>query len=149
MALRLGDFLVGAGVITPEQRDRVLEAQARSSRPFGVLAEELFGIDPRDVERAWAAQYVSWTGLHDLEHERFDDHALALVERRQAWQFRVVPVRMDRSEAVVACGEAGLARAARFVAWRIATPCQFLIVPEAQLDAALERRYPIRQRRRA
>ena len=39
MPIRLGDLLVSNGVLTPEQRDHILELQSKRSRPFGVLAE--------------------------------------------------------------------------------------------------------------
>ena len=49
--LKLGDLLVQQGVLTVAQRDQVLEAQRLRRRPFGVLAEDLFGVSPA----AWSA----------------------------------------------------------------------------------------------
>ena len=44
MTLRLGDLLVNRGAMTGQQRDAVLEYQRLTGRPFGELAERLFGV---------------------------------------------------------------------------------------------------------
>ena len=55
MAMRLGDLMVEHGVLSSTQRDEIVAHQQVSGRPFGLLAEEMYGVDPRAVERAWAA----------------------------------------------------------------------------------------------
>jgi hypothetical protein len=51
---------------------QILEVQRSSHRPFGDLAERLFGVNPRAVEDAWVQQYVSRTGAVDLDDLPFD-----------------------------------------------------------------------------
>ncbi|MCL4220018.1 MAG: hypothetical protein KJZ65_01475 [Phycisphaerales bacterium] len=143
MSVRLGEVLVARGLLSEAQRARILEAQETSGRPFGVLAEQMFNVSPRDVEQAWAEQFA-------LEAERVDPaattpfpEALASIERRQAWQFRVLPMRFERGELLIATDVVSLPRAMRFAGWRVAAPCRFLIAEPDALSAALQAFYPM------
>ena len=51
MPIRFGDLLVESGVLRPEQRDEILEEQRLVHRPFGELAERMFGIDPPNPQK--------------------------------------------------------------------------------------------------
>lgn len=144
MRVRLGDVLVRMGVLSEAQRDEVLAAQASSGRPFGVLAEELFSVAPRDVERAWAAQYAELSGRVSLADQRRDAAVLPLIERRQAWQFQILPLRFEGSELVVATTESALPRAMRFTGWALGEACSFVVVPVCQLEEHLASAYPMR-----
>lgn len=143
MHARLGDVLVRMGVLTEAQRDEVLGLQASSGRPFGVLAEELFGVSGKAIERAWAAQYSGMVGRVDLTRERGDAEVRDLVERRQAWQFQLLPLRFEGGHLVMATTEAGLPRAMRFVAWAIGAPASFVLAGEQDLLGRLNEAYPM------
>ncbi len=154
MSMRLGDLLVRQGVLTEAQRDAVLAEQRLIGRPFGVLAERMFGVSPNAVERAWAEQYASIARRVDPRKERLDPYALRLVERRQAWQFRVLPMRfvpgvesLDgavASEDVLVCTtQSDLARALKFTGWRLGHVCHFVIAEPSALGEALARHYPM------
>lgn len=141
--LRLGDLLVVAGVISVEQRDEILEHQRRAGRPFGELAESLFGVSPRAVEAAWAQQVSDLTDHTDPRHEKIEPEALAMVVRRQAWQFCVLPLRFCSGELVVCTTQEDLPRALKFVAWRIPTPCRFVLAEPRAMGEALEKFFPM------
>lgn len=143
MAMRLGDLLVQHGVLDEGQRDEVLRQQRVSGRPFGLLAEEMFGVDPRAVERAWAAQYAGYAERIDLEQERPTADALRVIEPRQAWQFGVMPVRIEQDELILATTEEQLALALRFAGWRLPFQCRYAICEEGALSRAIERHYPM------
>jgi hypothetical protein len=143
MPMRLGDLLVRHGVLDDEQRDDVLRQQRISARPFGLLAEEMFGVDPRAVERAWAAQYADYAEEVDPEAERPTADALRVIEPRQAWQFGVLPLRIEHDELVLATTEGQLARALRFAGWRLPFQCRFAVCEEERLARAIERHYPM------
>lgn len=143
MRLRLGDVLVRMGALSEEQRAEVLVAQASSGRPFGALAEEMFGVSPKAVERAWASQYGALTGRVDLATERADPEVRPLVERRQAWQFQIVPLRFDGGELLVATTEGSLPRAMRFAGWALGAEVSFVLVEEEALLARLGEVYPL------
>ncbi|HZW11323.1 MAG TPA: hypothetical protein VFF69_15575 [Phycisphaerales bacterium] len=144
MKVRLGDVLVRMGVLSESEREEVLAAQRSSGRPFGVLAEELFGVSPRDVERAWAAQYAELSGRVDLGRQATDPDVLSLVERRQAYQFQVLPLRFEGRELVVATSESALPRAMRFAGWALGEACSFVVASDGELMDHLSRAYPAR-----
>lgn len=143
MDVRLGEILVERGVLTSEQRGQVLEQQRVSGRPFGLLAEEMFGVCPRDVEGAWASQYArraEWVENGEIEP---GCEALETIETRQAWQFGVVPVGLDGEGLVLATTEDRLARALRFAGWRIGMPCRFVMCDEDRLLELISAHYPM------
>ncbi len=143
MVPRLGQFLVESGLLSDEQVRQVLEEQQRSGRPFGVIAEALYGVSPDDIEDAWAQQYAQLTRSVKPEVEAFDHHAVDLVTRRQAWQFRVLPIRFEDGELIIATTREHLRRALRFATNVIGVPV-FLVITEADaLGEALCRHYPM------
>ena len=65
--IQIGQLLIEQGVLTPKQVDHILKVQKISHRPFGDLAERLFGISPQAVEDAWVQQYLRMVGTVDLD----------------------------------------------------------------------------------
>lgn len=143
MTLRLGDLLVRNGALTEDQRDSVVEYQKLTGRPFGELAERLFGISEAIVEQAWADQYAMVAQRVDPRNERLDPECLCLVDRRQAWQFRVLPIRFDGDELMVCTTREHLVRALKFAGWRIQAPCYFVLTDPLTLGEALMKQYPM------
>ena len=142
--LRIGDLLVSRGFLSPEQVEVIVEHQQRTSKPFGELAERLFGVDPHDVEAAWVEQYLSDGTRVDLDTERGDPAVLGVLSRRQAWQFEMVPLRREDGQLIIATTVDRLPRAVNF-AWRSLGEPVYLVVAEAeQLRACLGRCYPWR-----
>ncbi|MHC4908916.1 MAG: GspE/PulE/PilB domain-containing protein, partial [Planctomycetota bacterium] len=121
--------------------ESVLEKQARTGRPFGLLAEELFDLDATEVERAWARQYAGLTLRVDPLTQPTDERVLAMVTRRQAWQFRVVPIRFDGAELMLATTEQFLRRALGFAVNVLSTPAYIVLADGDELGAALCRFY--------
>lgn len=141
--IRIGELLVQHGVLTESQRDEVLAAQAQRGRPFGALAEEMFGVSGDQVERAWAAQYASYSALVDPRSYNIDPEALKSITRRQAWQFRVLPMGFRGNTLVICTTEKHLPRAMKFTGWRLGHDCHFVLAePSAMAEAMLEH-YPM------
>jgi len=143
MYMRLGDLLVAKGVLTKDQRDLVLEEQRQCHRPFGVLAETIFGVDQSVIEEAWAEQYASLTQNIDPSSLSPASDILKLIERRQAWQFGMLPIGFDNDELVIASTTRHLAKAMRFAGWRIGIPASFAVADPLALGQALQRHYPM------
>lgn len=143
MAMRLGDLLVRQGVLTPVQRDEILNFQRTHKRPFGELAETLFGVSAEAVEQAWAAQYAMLAESVDPRDTDVRPDALGLFSRRQAWQFKVLPLGTSGDEIRVCTTQEHLARALRFVGWRVCAPCHFVLAQAEHLGEALMKHYPI------
>src|SRR5262249_12368276 len=119
--------------------------QKQSHRPFGDLAERLFGISPRAVEDAWVEQYVRTVGTIDLNDVDFDSECLRLLNRRQAWQFHVLPTNREPDALNVATSATDLVRAVNFSAQKIDEPLCFMIAERRQLREFLMKHYPVPQ----
>ncbi len=143
MTIRLGDLLVKRGVITPAQREAILDYQRLTGRPFGELAEKLFNVRESAVEQAWAEQYATLSRKIDPRTESVDPEVLPLIDRRQAWQFRLMPLRYDAKELMVCTTQEHLVRALRFAGWKIRAQCYFVISDSQALGEALTRFYPM------
>lgn len=143
MPLRFGDLLVDSGVLTIEQRDQVLDEQKLVSLPFGDLAERMFGIDPDTIEQAWATQYESLAGVIDPTSGEIEAAAAAVVTPRQAWQFKVLPLRFEHGELMLCTPRQNLPRALRFAATQLAESCFFVVAEPDPMAEVLQRLYPM------
>ena len=72
-----------------------------------------------------------------------DKDALAIITRRQAWQFRVLPVRFEPHELMIATTQSHLPRALRFAAHVIGYPVFFVLADPEALGRALCTHYPL------
>jgi hypothetical protein len=139
----IGQLLVEQGVLTSEQVAHILKVQKASHRPFGDLAERLYGIDPQAVEDAWVEQYVRTAGVVDLDDVTFDADCLRLLNRRQAWQFHLLPAHRAGEHLQCATDADHLIKAVNFSSRRIDEAVYFLIADRAQLRDFLMRHFPV------
>ncbi len=139
---RIGTILKDRKELSDEQVAFILEHQEHHPRPFGELAEHLYGVSHEAVEQAWVEQYLSYGTRVDLRRESVDRSVLGTFSRRQAWQFQLVPLRCEDGRLLVATTAGRLPRGAAF-AWRIARQPVFLLVaPESQIITCLAEHYP-------
>jgi len=142
MTIRLGEILVLQGALSSEQRDEILEIQRQTHRPFGVIAEERFGVAPSDIEQAWAAQYAIIAPRVDPTNIEIDPDVLGLITKRQAWQFGLIPIEQIGGEIRFVTSRESLARALRFVGWRMNDSCTFAICDLPSLKRGLGVHFP-------
>lgn len=142
--IRIGEVLVEQGVLTEQQVLEILHVQKRQGVPFGVLAEMMFEVTPQSIEDAWVEQYHRFAGTIDLEGESIDAQVLQMINRRQAWQFEILPLRFEPTgELLVAASRTRLARAAAFVAHRLTPIVLFRITESEMLRRFLMKHYPM------
>jgi type II secretion system (T2SS) protein E len=142
--IKIGEILIEQGVLTEQQVFEVLQAQKQQRMPFGVLAERMFDVTLHSIESAWVEQYHRFTGTIDLDHEKFDNEALRVLNRRQAWQFELLPIRTEPDgELLMAASANRLARAVTFAANRIDRAVYFRIAEQEQLREFLQQHYPM------
>lgn len=141
--LQLGEILVNSGVLTKAQADAVLARQLEVARPFGEIAEHMFGVSARAVEAAWAEQYSQITRWIDPTSESVDPSVRELVNRRQAWQFRLLPMGYDGAELMVCTTKDGLVRAMNFAGRQLPLMCFFVLSEPEHLAQALQTHYPM------
>lgn len=142
--LRIGEILVEQGVLTEQQAFEIAQQQKRKHVPFGVLAEQMFDVTVHAIEEAWIEQYHRYTGTIDLTDQRFDEQALKQLNRRQAWQFELLPVHEEPTgELLLAAGRQRLARAVTFAVKQIDRPVFFRVAEREQLRGFLRTHYPM------
>jgi len=143
MEYRLGQLLVDAGVLTDLQVEATLVRQKETGEPFGLICEREFGVSPVAIEEAWAAQYARWTRHVDPSVEVFEPNALELITRRQAWQFRVLPIRFDGRELMLATTQRHIRRGLRFANNVLGVPSYFVMARPQELGLALCKHYAL------
>ena len=141
--IQLGQLLVEQGVLTEAQVQHILKVQKISHRPFGDLAERLFGINAKAVEDAWVEQYVRITGVVDLEDQKIDTECLRVINRRQAWQFHLLPMNREEDDLSMATSPQDLVKAVNFSGKKLDEPVHFLIAERDQLKDFLMKHYPV------
>lgn len=142
--MRIGTLLTELGVLTPDQVDEALRQQQSTGEPLGLICERLFGVPPVMIERAWAEQYARIAQHVNPLEEPFDLSVQGVVTARQAWQFRVLPLRCDEHGClVVATTAADLPRALRFATRVVGRPVYLVLSDPDLLEEAIGRRYPL------
>ena len=143
--IQIGQLLVEQGVLTPQQVAQILKVQKESHRPFGDLAERIFGVDPKAVEDAWVQQYVRLAGVVDLKTVQIETDCLRMLNRRQAWQFQLLPLRREDANIHMVTTSDRLVKAINFAARKLEDPIFFLIAERQQLREFLMMHYPVPQ----
>lgn len=143
--IQIGQLLVEQGVLTEDQVAHILKVQKTSHRPFGDLAERLYGINPKAVEDAWVEQYVRVAGVVDLDDQHVDSECLRMLNRRQAWQFHVLPLNRDQQDLTMATSPSDLVRAVNFSTRKLDEPVYFVLAERKQLREFLMKHYPVPQ----
>ncbi len=142
--IRIGEILVEQGVLTEQQVFEIVQAQKKLHLPFGVLAERMFEVTLESIENAWIEQYHRFTGTIDLAQQSFDDRALRLINRRQAWQFEILPVGFEPTgELLMAASRRRLARAVTFATNRLDKVVYFRIAESDQMQQFLKEHFPM------
>ena len=143
--IQIGELLIEQGALTQAQVEHILKVQKISHRPFGDLAERLYGIDPKAIEDAWVEQYLRIAGTIDLDDQRVDEGCLRLLNRRQAWQFHLLPMNRDEQYLNIATSAEQLVRAVNFSSRKLDEPVYFQITERKQLREFLMKHYPVPQ----
>jgi hypothetical protein len=141
--IRIGQLLVEQGVLSDIQVQHILKVQKQCGRPFGDLAERLYGISPKAIEDAWVEQYIRTAGVVDLDEIEIETDCLRLLNRRQAWQFHVLPTQRAQGELNVATTPQHLVRAVNFATRSFDEPVYFMLAEHTQLRAFLMKHYPV------
>ena len=145
--VQIGEILVQQGVLCDRQVAHILAIQRASHRPFGDLAERLYDIDSKVIEDAWVEQYVRTVGTIDLEEQEIDEHCLRQLNRRQAWQFHLLPMNKNNGEETpglnMATDAHNLVRAVNFSSRRIDDMIFMHVAERGQLREFLMKHYPV------
>jgi hypothetical protein len=142
-AIQIGELLVEQGVLTHAEVEHILKVQKSVGRPFGDLAERLYGIDSKAVEDAWVQQYIRLAGTVDLRQQEIEVGCLRRLNQRQAWQFHTLPLCKQDDHLHMATSAEELVRALNFTTRKFDEPVHFLIAERKQLREFLMKHYPV------
>lgn len=142
-SIQIGQLLIQQGVLTEAQVRHILAIQQASYRPFGDLAERLYRVSSEAIEDAWVQQYVQESGVASLEELDFDIDCLRTINRRQAWQFHILPTNRAGGMLQIATDVDHLVRSLNFTSNRIEEPVGFIVAEREQLQEFLMRHYPV------
>lgn len=93
--VRLGELLVGAKIITPDQLQEVLALQAQDGRRLGALLVASGYVTETQVTQILSQQLsVPWVSLHHIDFSR---QLLNLVQRELAERHCLIPIYVRRS----------------------------------------------------
>jgi hypothetical protein len=81
----------------------------------------------------------------DLDQVKIESEALRVLNRRQAWQFHVLPINREAENLNVATSGEDLIRAVNFAVRKIDDPIYFMIAERKQLREFLMKHYPVPQ----
>ena len=143
MEVRIGTVLVERGILDQDQVKAVLNVQHRTGEPFGLICERIYDITPDEIEAAWADQYARITRTIDPRLASPSSDAIEMVTRRQAWQFKVLPIGIEGSELMMTTTAEALPRALRFATNIIGRPVYFVMSDPIALQDALQAHYPL------
>ena len=142
--MRIGEMLVTTGLLSPEQVEVILRKQQSHPEPFGLLAQRLYGLDPQKIEDVWTETTIRMSSIVRPDTNAIDQNVLDLLTRRQAWQFRFLPMRFDEEGVLVAATTKDhLSRAVRFATRVLDRPCVFVLTDAEYLAAKLEEFYTL------
>ncbi|MEO0587749.1 MAG: hypothetical protein AAF078_08930 [Planctomycetota bacterium] len=140
-ARRIGEVLVEAGYLNATQVDEVLDKQATSSRSFGQIAGELFGV-PASVVAECVAVRVREDAKHvNLAHESFEQDALATLAPATAWDHLVLPIRFDGNELICATTKACIRDAVETLQTATTTPFRLVVADVRPLEEFIAEAY--------
>ena len=142
--MRIGQMLVTAGLLDADQVEAILRKQQSHPEPFGLLAQRLYGIDPATIETIWAESMIRISEIVRPDVSGIDPDLLDLITRRQAWQFRFLPISIDPCGTLqAATTREHLSRAVRFATRVLDRPCSFVLTDSEFLAEQLDVHYAL------
>lgn len=137
----IGQILVDRGVMRVEHVAAVLEKQRSDPRPFGRLAETMFGISVEEIAAALAQQMRHTTSWVNLAHQPLDPRVLQLLTPAEAWDHLVLPLRREDRQLVCATGAETLPEAIAVLQRRVNEPFRLVFAEMHQLEQFIAERY--------
>jgi type IV pilus assembly protein PilB len=136
---RIGDILIETGIITPQQLAEALAQQRRTRERLGRVLVDQGAASEKQIAQALAAQLD--LPLVSLASARLDPNALKLIPEVLARKRRVVPVRLDGSQVVVAMADPLDVFALDDVGIAARRSVKPVVAVESEVMAAIERAY--------
>ena len=136
---RIGDILLETGIITPQQLAEALAQQRRTRERLGRVLVDQGAASEKQIAQALAAQLD--LPLVALSSTRLDPNAVKLIPEILARKRRVVPLRLDGGQLIVAMADPLDVFALDDVGIAARRPVKPVVAVESEVMAAIERAY--------
>jgi type IV pilus assembly protein PilB len=138
---RLGDLLIEARLLTPEQLETGIEHQKKSGRMLGATLIQMGIITEPQVLQA--LQHQLGLPLIDLNNDVPDQNAVAKVKEEVARKYLAVPVEIEGRTLVVAMADPLNVAALEDLRFHAGLHIRPVLASSAQISEAIERFYHI------
>jgi hypothetical protein len=139
---RIGDLLVEVGALSPSQLAEALGHQRQHGGRIGTSLVALGFINERALAGILAKQ-LSIPSVSESQLERISQQVIGRVTPQVAERLRLVPVGEDQGRLWVAMSDPTDTRAIDEVTAAVGREVRPMVIPDRQLEAALERYYGI------
>ncbi len=144
MSAKLGEMLLKVGVLTPQELEQVLNAQAICGGRLGTNLVEMGLVEEEQLARVLSEQL----GVPCIDHaalESISQPVLNLIPRDLVTKYRVLPVSLEGKRLTVALADPSDFRALEeigFITGLVVVP---RLCPELRLSIVLERLYGVKR----
>lgn len=140
---KFGELLSQLVQLSGHDVEEILHEQQATQRRFGEIALSWGLCQPEHVWSAWCRQVGGGAELEhvDLDRDGIDAQAVALLHADVAKALRVIPIRADGQEAVLASDAALTQRVKDEIKGLLKRNVKFVIADRKQIDAAIEAYY--------
>ena len=145
---RLGELLLAANAITPEQLQYALKAQQRHGGRLGTNLVELGFLSETALARTLSAQ-LKLPAVSAAALEKAPPDATAILSPDSAAHHRAVPVRLEGGMVWMAMSDPSDSRAIAELEAATGRTVRPMIAPDVLISYALERHYGVIPRRRS
>jgi len=136
---RIGEILLETGIITPQQLAEALAQQRRTRERLGRVLVDQGAASDKQIAQALAAQLD--LPLVALSSARLDPNAVKLIPEILARKRRIVPLRLDGGQVIVAMADPLDVFAIDDVGIAARRPVKAVVAVESEVMAAIERAY--------
>jgi len=138
---KLGEILIDQGVLTYEQVTRVLARQMYDDRPFGQIAADAFDIEERVIWQTVAEQVLMNAESVNISTETWTKEALRAISAHDAWTYRLLPLRYEHGELVIATSAYELPGALSLIEREVYDNHRIVIADAKVLEQTIAERY--------
>lgn len=136
--MRLGEMLVGEGLLAPEGVEEALESQVVHGGRLGTNLLELGLVEEKDLARALGKQHNVSFASGEM---KADPRALELVEASFADDKDLVPMRVDATRLTLATINPGDFQTMDAIGFRAGKRVMPVVIPEFRMNQLLRRYY--------
>jgi hypothetical protein len=142
MAIKIGELLMKAELITQKQLEEALVAQRTFGGKLGTNLVEL-GYISEQALADFLSKQLNFPPAKPKDFDAIPKDVINLVSKDFAKNHRMIPIRMEKQRIIVAAADPNDLAAVDELKFKVGKPVQPIIAPEIWVTAAMERYYNI------